>query len=59
MEKVKCAYCRAERPVEEMKQGTIIFRNRNSNGKAFVDKKTNLYCADKPCAMHDQYAHEG
>lgn len=55
----KCAYCRAERPAKEMTVGTIIFRNRRPGGKAFVDRKANFYCADKPCHAHDQMAHEG
>lgn len=55
----RCAYCGAERPVTELKSGTIIFRNRRPGRKAFVDSKTNLYCADKPCHGHDQMAHEG
>lgn len=57
---VRCAYCGAERPKEEMHQAAIIFRDRNRNtGKSFVNKKTNWYCKDKGCARYDQMAHEG
>jgi len=60
MEKIKCAYCGQERPQEEMKQGEIMFRDRNRiTGKAFVNSKTNWYCADKGCHGYDQMAHEG
>jgi hypothetical protein len=59
----KCAYCGKERPIEEMKQGTITFRNSkyDSRGKRkqFVDKKTNWYCNDTSCHGNDQMAHEG
>lgn len=50
----KCAYCGKERPLSEMKQGT----NRGKFVK-FADKKTNWYCSDSSCHLHDQYAHEG
>jgi hypothetical protein len=60
MEKIKCAYCGQERPQEEMRQGEIIFRDRRrSRGKAFMNRKTNWYCADKNCNEYDQMAHEG
>lgn len=55
----QCAYCRSTRPQAEMKQGKIIFRDRRPGGKAFVNQKSNWYCADKPCHGHDQMAHEG
>lgn len=59
----RCAYCHKERPVSEMKQGKIIFRNGryNASGKyvKFVDQKLNNYCADKACHSNDQMAHEG
>jgi hypothetical protein len=59
-ETAKCAYCRAERPVVEMKQGKIIFQDYNYvTRKKFVNTKHNSYCADKPCHGHDQMAHEG
>lgn len=57
---LRCAYCHAERPVSEMKQGKIIFRDRNPvTRKAFVNQKINSYCNDKPCHSHDQMAYEG
>ena len=63
MEKVKCAYCRSERPKEEMMKGKINFRNSKTDvfGRSykFVDEKINWYCADKPCCAYDQMAHEG
>lgn len=60
MEKMKCTYCGKERPIEEMHQGTIYFRDRNRiTGKAFVNKATNWYCKDKGCCSYDQMAHEG
>jgi hypothetical protein len=58
----KCAYCGKERPTSEMNQGTIIFQDGHYIGrkfKRFVNRKTNWYCADKPCHSHDQMAHEG
>ena len=43
-----------------MKQGEITFIDRNTyTGKAFVNSKTNWYCADKGCHGYDQMAHEG
>lgn len=60
MEKKKCAYCGKERPVEEVAQGKIIFRDRNPyTRKAFVNSKANWYCIDKGCHGYDQMAHEG
>lgn len=60
MEKIRCAYCGAERPQEEMIIGKIIFRDRNPiTRKAFINKKTNWYCKDKGCYRYDQMAHEG
>ncbi len=59
-ELIRCAYCGAERPSIEMMLGKIIFRDRHPvSRKAFVNSKTNMYCADKPCRVHDQMAHEG
>lgn len=59
----KCAHCGTERPIAELKSGTIIFQNSRVDSmgkwKKFVDRKTNLYCIDKPCHGHDQMAHEG
>jgi hypothetical protein len=64
IEQVKCAYCGALRPRSEMAPRTIVFEDikfNPYNGKydKFVNEKTQLYCADKPCGLHDQYAHEG
>ena len=64
METAKCAYCQAERPLSELKEDTIIFQDArpvpgSRNFKKFVNQKKQLYCADKPCAHHDQCAHEG
>ena len=63
-EMIRCAYCRTERPISEMKQGTIIARGRKwdawkKKNVACVVKETNWYCNDKPCHGHDQMAHEG
>lgn len=58
----KCAYCGKERPVAEMKRGTVIFQNIRfvaGNPKRFIDKKENWYCAYGPCHGYDQMAHEG
>ena len=56
----KCTYCGKERPVEEMKQGKITFRDRDQfTRKAFINSQTNWYCADKGCHGYDQMAHEG
>lgn len=58
--KSKCAYCGSERPVSELKPGKIIYRDRHPRtGKAFVNNKTNFYCADKSCHGNDQMAYEG
>ncbi len=60
MEKIKCAYCGKEQPIQEMHQATIIFRDRDPiTRKAFVNKKKQWYCKDKGCAGYDQMAHEG
>ena len=56
---IRCAYCGKERPISEMKQGEIIFRTRNQNGKVCLGRKVNWYCADKGCYGYDQMAHEG
>ena len=59
-ETLRCAYCRTERPQSEMKPEKIVFRDRHPiTRKAFVNTKTNFYCADKSCHGHDQMAHEG
>jgi len=62
-ETVKCAYCWKERPVSEMKRGTIIHigivKDRSGRNKRGVVKTTNWYCADTPCHSHDQMSHEG
>ena len=56
----KCSYCGDERKAEDMKQVEITFRDRDPwTGKAFVNRKRNWYCNDKPCAGYDQMAHEG
>lgn len=60
----RCAYCGAERPESELKRAKIFFRTTRfdpSRGRVrqFVDEQTNLYCADRACASHDQMAHEG
>ncbi|MFB9273421.1 hypothetical protein [Cohnella cellulosilytica] len=56
----RCAYCRTERPASELKPVAIIFQDYNYvTWKKFVNRKTNLYCVDKPCHAHDQMAHEG
>jgi hypothetical protein len=55
-----CAYCGAEQPIEEMKQGKITFIDRNHRtGKAFVNSKVKWYCKDKGCHGYDQMGHEG
>ncbi|MDB4865917.1 MAG: hypothetical protein JWR03_250 [Cohnella sp.] len=59
-ETVKCAYCGTKRPASELKPGKIFYRDRHPRtGKAFLNEKTNPYCADKPCHANDQMAHEG
>ncbi len=60
----KCAHCGAERPESEMKQGDIVFFDRRWNDKKrkfekYVARKTNWYCADKPCHGNDQMGYEG
>jgi hypothetical protein len=57
-----CAYCREVKPISNMIQGKIIFRNGHYIGgiyKQFVDEKVNWYCKDKPCHGYDQMGHEG
>ena len=59
-----CAYCGKERPVEEMKRGTITYRGfvwdeRQHRRKTGLLRKVNWYCADGPCHMHDRFGHEG
>lgn len=67
---VRCAYCGAERPVEEMEQGKIVCRNsrpdplRPGRWIQFVGEKTNWYCKASDsrglkCHSKDQMAHEG
>lgn len=56
----RCAYCSAERPIEEMKQGEIVFRDRDQyTGKVFINSKIKWYCKDKGCHGYDQMGHEG
>jgi hypothetical protein len=64
----RCAYCGIPRRSDELKEGTITFQNSRSEydnwkrrmvNKRFVDRKTSLYCKDKPCHGHDQMGHEG
>lgn len=50
----RCSYCNAERPLSELKKSKLIYiRNKQ------VKQDYRLYCYDKPCAGHDQMAHEG
>ena len=67
-EKAKCTRCGIERPISELKEDTIIFQNSRQEydsrkkryvNKRFVDRKTGLFCRDKPCHSHEQMAHEG
>lgn len=51
---VRCAYCRKERPVEEMMRGTITTIRRGE-----IVRETNWYCKGSGCHGYDQMAHEG
>lgn len=55
---IRCAYCGKENPPENSHKGKVIYRTR-INGRACVREKEQDYCKDKPCAAHDQMAHEG
>ena len=60
----KCAYCGAMGPESEMEQGDIVFLDMRWNDKKrkyekYVARKTDWYCADKPCRGNHQMAHEG
>lgn len=54
----KCTYCRKEIEPGKTVKGEVIYRTRNSYGKAVVARKTSDYCSAQ-CAAHDQWAHEG
>lgn len=59
---MKCAYCRTERPENEMHQATITFIGVTLVGSEYVKgvkTEKNWYCKDKPCHSHDQMGHEG
>jgi hypothetical protein len=53
-----CAYCGKATDDNLKVKKEIIFRTRNSWGKACVGSKTNDYCS-KVCGGYDQMAHEG
>lgn len=56
----KCAYCGKEHEEEKMKKAKLIYRGRDEyTRKACVLTRECLYCPDKPCAAHNQMAHEG
>lgn len=60
IEKTRCAYCRKERPRNELKEAAIIGRGRNERtGKACVTQERLLFCHDGPCAGHEQMSREG
>jgi hypothetical protein len=50
----KCAYCGSERPLSELKKSKLTYIMNKQ-----VRQDYRLYCHDKPCAGHDQMAHEG
>lgn len=54
----KCTYCGKEIEPGKAVKGEVIYRTRNSYGKAVVARKTSDYCT-KQCATHDQWGHEG
>jgi CRISPR/Cas system-associated endonuclease/helicase Cas3 len=54
----KCAYCGKATDDDLKVKKEIIFRTRNSWGKACVIRITNDYCSTT-CGSHDQMAHEG
>lgn len=58
-EKVRCAYCGAERPKREMKYDFIFTRRRDARGKAVLEKLYGWYCADRTCQGYHQMAQEG
>jgi hypothetical protein len=52
----KCAYCGALNKKDDTQQATIISSNWASTG---YKSPLRNYCKNKPCAGHDQMAHEG
>jgi hypothetical protein len=63
-QQIGCAYCGKVRPLSEMAQRNLIGRGRKYDPRkgrtvACVTETLNWYCKDSPCAMHDQFAHEG
>jgi hypothetical protein len=55
---VPCAYCGKQNHPDNTIRHEIIFQNSH-NGRKFIDRATNSYCKDSPCAGWDQMAHEG
>jgi hypothetical protein len=53
-----CSYCRKATDDSEKVKKEIIFRTRNSYGRACVGSKIQPYCSAK-CGSHDQMGHEG
>jgi hypothetical protein len=53
---IACAYCGHQRKPEELRYDTIISPNWKHQGYKSPPRP---YCKDKPCASHDQMAHEG
>lgn len=51
-----CPQC--NKPIEKSVSRTIIFRDRDQYGRAFVNKKTMDFCSEE-CGTHHQWAHEG
>jgi len=57
---LKCAYCGKERPLEELKEGKIICRERDTfSGKQKIVTKNKLFCKDAPCQGYYQMGEEG
>lgn len=53
-----CAYCGKATDNDKKVKREIIFRTRNSWGKACIGEKINDYCSGT-CGAHDQMGHEG
>jgi hypothetical protein len=51
-----CSYCGQQRPLGSLHQQSIFSPNWKATGYKSPPRN---YCIDKPCASHDQMAHEG
>lgn len=54
METRKCAYCGAERPVNEMAERVLVHKCGTESGRTATVRTKNWYCSDTACDERHQ-----